>query len=96
MGVDIGYDQKQLFVSQETFIETKLPVIDIQKFFVAPDKLIPLSQRLTECKRVVGNLIWAIQTRPDIAYKLRSMSSQVVEIVKMIKVLPNGCAMRRN
>ena len=81
LGVDIGYDQKQLFISQETFVETKLPMIDVQKFFIAPNKLIPASQRLTECNRAVGNLIWILQTRPDITYKLRSMSSQVVEIV---------------
>ena len=43
--------------------------------------MIPIAKRLTECKKIVGNLIWILQTRPDVTYKLCSMSSEVVEIV---------------
>ena len=82
LGVDIGYENQQLYVSQESFIEMKMPSIDTQKFFTAPGTLISLPKRLTECKKIVGNLVWILQTRPDVTYRLCSMSSEVVEVVK--------------
>ena len=81
LGVDIGLDNEKLFISQQSFIDTKLPILDLQKFYVSPSKLISIPRRLTECKRVIGNLIWILQTRPDITYKLCALSSEVVEVV---------------
>ena len=88
LGVDIGYDQKQLVTSQDNFVEVKLDAIDEQKYYLSPDKIISSRKRLAECKRAVGNLIWILQTRPDIAHKLREMASQVVEIVRRAKTFP--------
>ena len=38
LGVDIGYENHQLYVSQESFIETKMPTVDVQAFFLLQEK----------------------------------------------------------
>ena len=93
LGVDIGVgDKLYIYISQESSIGAKLPIPDLQKFYVAPTKLTHIPRRLTECRRVVGDLILILQTRSDITHKLCSLSSEVVEVVLEDKRLPIGCA----
>ena len=82
LGLDIGKENGKIFLSQESYISGKLYATDEKSLYTPKGEMIPEGKRKTECKKLIGSLLWAIQTRPEQCHKISALASDIVTAVK--------------
>ena len=79
--LDIGIEHKTIFLSQESYISNKLYDVDEKSLFKRIGATIHESERKATRKKLIGSLLWMIQTRPELRHKISVLASDIATAV---------------